>query len=83
MNLRKDELIGRDVEIVDARDPSLLGVRGRIVDETRNMIWIDIGGSEKSVAKHGTRFRFPAVGGAEVAGDEILFRPEDRTKKAR
>ena len=83
MNLRKHELIGRDVEIVEARDPSVVGVRGRIVDETRNMLRIDCGGVEKSVAKEGSRFRFPAVGGAVVAGDDILYRPEDRIKKAR
>jgi len=83
VNLRKHELIGRDVEVIAATDPSLAGLQGRIVDESRNMLRIECGGIEKSVPKHGTRFRFPAVGGAEVAGDEILFRPEDRTKKAR
>ena len=82
MNLRKHELIGRDVEVVASPDPSLLGVRGRIVDETRNMIRIDCDGLEKSVPKSGGRFRFPAVG-VEIVGDEILFRPEDRIKKAR
>ena len=83
MNLRKHELIGRDVEVVGAQDPTIVGVRGRIVDETRNMLRIDAAGTDKWVPKHGSRFRFPAVGGAEVAGDDILYRPEDRIKKAR
>ncbi len=83
MNLRKHELIGRDVEVVGARDPTIVGVRGRIVDETRNMLRIESAGSDKWVPKHGSRFRFPTVGGAEVAGDDILYRPEDRIKKAR
>lgn len=85
MNLRKHELIGREVEVVGASDPSIVGTRGRVVDETRNMLRIDCGGgAEKSVPKRGSRFRFAAVGGrVDVAGDDILYRPEDRIKKAR
>jgi len=83
VNLRKHELIGREVQVIAASDPSLTGLQGRIVDESRNMLRIDSGGRERSIPKHGTRLRFPAHGGAEVAGDDILFRPEDRTKKAR
>ena len=83
MNLRKHELIGLAVEVVRATDPSLVGLKGRVVDETRNMLLVDTGGGEKMIAKQGSRFRFEAQGGAEVEGDEIRFRPEDRIKRAR
>ncbi len=83
MNLRKHELIGLGVAIVRATDPSLVGVRGHVVDETRNLLVVDAGGREKKVPKAGSRFRFEVQGGVEVEGDEILFRPEDRVKKAR
>jgi ribonuclease P protein subunit POP4 len=83
VNLRKHELIGLQVAIVGSADPSLVGVRGLVVDETRNTLLVEASGREKRVPKRGARFRFEVQGGVEVDGDEILFRPEDRVKKAR
>ena len=83
MNLRKQELIGLSVEIVRANDPGFLGVSGRVVDETRNLLVVEVQGREKMIPKQGTRFRFEVEGGAELEGDDIRFRPEDRIKKAR
>lgn len=83
MNLRKRELIGLQVEVVSAMDPSQAHVRGRVVDETRNILVVEVQGREKRIPKHGSRFRFDVQGGLEVEGEEIRFRPEDRVKKAR
>ena len=83
MNLRKHELIGLDVEVVTATDPTQERLRGRIVDETRNTLVLEVRGDEKRIPKRGSRFRFEIQGGVEVDGDEIRFRPEDRVKKAR
>ena len=83
MNLRKHELIGLEVEVLHATDPSQAHVRGRVVDETRNTLVLEIRGDEKRIPKHGSRFRFEIQGGLEVDGEEIRFRPEDRVKKAR
>ncbi len=83
MNLRKHELIGLQVEVLRATDPSQVHVAGRVVDETRNLLVIETAGAEKRIPKEGARFRFQIQGGLEVDGDEIRFRPEDRVKKAR
>jgi len=83
VNLRKHELIGLEVEVLHATDPSQAHVRGRVVDETRNTLVLEIRGDEKRIPKHGSRFRFEIQGGLEVDGEEIRFRPEDRVKKAR
>ena len=83
MNLRKHELIGLEVEVVQATDPTQAHVRGRVVDETRNTLVLEIQGDEKRIPKHGSRFRFEIQGGLELDGEEIRFRPEDRVKKAR
>ncbi len=83
MNLRKHELIGLQVEILEATDPGQVHLTGRVVDETRNLLVIEAGGAEKRIPKQGARFRFQIEGGIEVEGDEIRFRPEDRIKKAR
>ncbi len=83
MNLRKHELIGLQVHVVKASDPSQRDLSGRVVDETRNMLVVEVCGGEKRIPKQGSRFRFDIQGGVEVDGDEIRFRPEDRVKKAR
>ncbi len=83
MNLRKHELIGLQVRVMRATDPGQRDVSGRVVDETRNMLVVEVGGVDKRIPKQGTRFRFDIQGGLEVEGDEIRFRPEDRVKKAR
>jgi len=83
MNLRKHELIGLTVEVVGATDPSQAHLRGLVVDETRNMLVLEVQGQEKRIPKQGTRFRFDVQGGFEIDGEEIRFRPEDRVKKAR
>lgn len=83
MNLRKHELIGLRVEVLNATDPSQAHLRGLVVDETRNTLVVEIQGAEKRIPKQGSRFCFEIQGGVEVDGDEIRFRPEDRVKKAR
>ncbi len=83
MSLRKHELIGLEVAVIRSTDPSLVGVRGNVVDETRNTLVVESGGREKRVPKRGTRFRFEVEGGVEIDGGDIQYRPEDRIKKAR
>jgi ribonuclease P protein subunit POP4 len=82
VNLRKHELIGLRVEVVESTDPSQRQLEGRVVDETRNTLVLEVAGEEKHIPKHGSRFRFAVQGGVEVSGDEIRYRPEDRVKKA-
>ena len=79
---RKREYIGLAVVVAGSSDPSVLGLEGTVVDETMNTFVIRGGGRDRRIQKQGARFRFPEAG-AEVIGDEIQFRPEDRVKKAR
>ena len=83
MSIRKWELIGLQVEVIGATDPSQVGLSGRVVDETMKTLIIEKEGKEKMVQKKGTVFRFDIRGGIEVHGEEILFRPEERIKRAR
>ena len=83
MNLRKHELIGLRVEVLNATDPSQAHLQGLVVDETRNTLVVESQGAEKRIPKQGSRFRFEIQGGVEVDGEEIRFRPEDRVRKAR
>ena len=83
MSIRKGELIGLQVEVIGATDPSQVGLRGRVVDETMKTIIIEKEGKEKMIQKKGAVFRFDVRGGIEVHGEDILFRPEERIKRAR
>jgi ribonuclease P protein subunit POP4 len=83
------------VRILEAPDRSHVGVAGRVVDESRNMLHIERcdGNSHESgnkpktlkVPKSGAVFEFALGDGnsVRVRGDSIAFRPEDRVKKAR
>ena len=35
------ELIGLDAKVVDSTNPSVVGIRGRVVDETRNTLGLE------------------------------------------
>ncbi len=80
--LVKHELIGLQVEVISASDPTLVGLKGRIVDETRNTLTIEGSGRERMIPKRGSVFRFEVGGKVDVEGERILFRPEDRIKRA-
>lgn len=86
-NLARHELIGLPVVVVRCTDPSLAGVAGKVVDETRNMLVLrrDGGGRLVRVAKDCSTFRFGLPGGrsAEMDGRSIRFRPEDRVKRCK
>ena len=80
------ELIGLVVDVLEHTDPTLIGLSGDVIDETKNTFLLEIGGVRKKVSKKGARFRFHIPDGDEMKtvlmdGDLIAFRPEDRTKK--
>ena len=76
----KDELIGLPVWIEQCTDPSLRGVEGIIVDETKNTLLINTPDGVKRVAKDIATF---VIDGVTVKGTDIAFRPEDRIRKIR
>ena len=83
-DIRRREFIGLEAEVLESTCAEYLGIRGRVVDETRNTLTIEQDGKEKMLPKACCKFKF--VEGSEsyiVAGDEINFRPEDRIKKVR
>lgn len=79
----KHELIGLDVKVAEATDPSQRGLQGRVVDETRNTLLIEVGGREFRIPKKGSVFVFHLDEDVLIEGDRLLYRPEDRVKKAR
>ncbi len=83
-NLIYHELIGLNVEIIDSSAESLIGIKGKVIDETKKTLMIETSDkNEKLVAKDVSIFQFEVPDGTylEVDGKILLSRPEDRIKK--
>jgi len=80
-NILRHELIGLQCDITDAKNKSLIGLRGKIIDETMKTVVIKAE-TRKRVQKKGTKFRIQ-LGDRKIVinGDFIAARPEDRIKK--
>jgi RNase P/RNase MRP subunit p29 len=74
----KGEFIGLPIEIIDHADPSVKGVTGTIIDETKNILIINSLKGMKRVTKDHAIF---CIGGVTVNGADIAYRPEDRIRK--
>jgi ribonuclease P protein subunit POP4 len=82
-NLVRHELIGLEVEVKKSTNKSQIGIKGRVVDETYNMLIIETKKGEKMVEKKSCVFVFKLPDGekVEVEGWVLVGRPEDRIKK--
>jgi len=74
------EIIGLRVWIADSDCKDLLGIEGKVVDETRNTFLVRTRTGVKRVSKAACKFVFP-VDGIVAEGKDLVARPEDRTKK--
>jgi len=80
----KDELIGRTVTVTDCTDPTWEKVSGVIIDETKNMLVIEVNGQRRRIAKEIATFVIDMAGTpVPVKGSRLQYRPEERIKKAR
>ena len=76
------ELIGLEVEVKDSTNSNQIGIRGRIVDETKNMLVIDDGKGRKMIMKKGAKFRIKLNSEyVTIKGDRINYRSHERIKK--
>lgn len=82
-NLHRHELIGLPVRVADSSHSQLIGIEGRVVNETRNTLTIEVEGEEKMIPKENATFHFtlPDKTMVEIEGKILVARPEDRIKK--
>jgi len=81
-NVFRHELIGLRAKVIDSSDPGLLGASGKIIDETRETLVIEVKGAPKVVPKSSSKFQVGLPDGQVVVpGARILGRPEDRVKR--
>ncbi len=81
-NIIRHELIGLTLKVVRARNSAIKGIRGVVVDETRNMLTINARRGKVMVPKNTATFRFDLPGGilVDVDGERLVARPENRLK---
>ncbi|MEO3992894.1 MAG: ribonuclease P protein component 1 [Desulfurococcaceae archaeon TW002] len=82
-NLVFHELVGLEVFVSSHTSSSLVGVKGLVVSESKNMLEVLSSGKVIKIPKVGGLFTFKLDDGTNVTvyGDAIVGRPEDRMKK--
>jgi len=83
-NIVRHEFIGLLVRVTDSANKALIGTEGKVIDETRNTLTIEVAGLEKTFIKDQCVFSFflpDSKKWVKVNGDVIVARPEDRIKK--
>ncbi|MCX8206318.1 MAG: ribonuclease P protein component 1 [Methanothrix sp.] len=82
-NIARHELIGLTVEVIDTPNRTMAGMRGLVVDETRNTFVIETQRGLRRVPKAHTSFIFTLPDGQKVriAGSVLISQPENRINK--
>jgi ribonuclease P protein subunit POP4 len=83
-NLVRHELIGLKVKIAGSTNKAMIGTEGKVVDETRNTLILEVLGKDKKFVKEQCVFSFYLPGSknwVKVDGSILVARPEDRIKK--
>ena len=82
-NVLVHEIIGLGARIVESTDPTLLGIYGEIIFETRNMISIRTDSAVKQIAKSAAKMIEVKTqsGACFISGSSLIGRPEDRTMR--
>lgn len=75
------ELVGKNIQVVESTNPSEIGLAGKIIDETRSTIKIEMKGKQKVLFKSNIKFRIGTENsGLIIDGKKVAKRPEERLK---
>jgi ribonuclease P protein subunit POP4 len=78
-NIRHHELIGLDTSIVQSSNPQLVGLTGKILDETKSMFSISTMAGIKMIPKCNSTWQFNLDGVfVSIDGNAITKRPYER-----
>ncbi len=81
-DLVKRELIGTYIEITDSKNPTLKGLKGKIINETKNIFTIKTEKGEKKLIKNQIKMLIKENNKKiEIEGSKLVGRLEDRLKK--
>ena len=78
-NIRSHEFIGLDTEIISSSNPQVIGLNGRIINETKSMFTINTKKGIKSISKSQNNWKFSIQDkDVIIEGTRITKRPFDR-----
>lgn len=78
-NITSHEFIGLDTEIINSSNPQIIGLNGRIVDETKSMFTINTKNGTKSIPKTTSSWKFSIDDNdIVIEGSKIARRSFDR-----
>lgn len=83
-NIFRHEFIGLRIKVANSTHDGLVGIEGKVVDETKNTILIEQDDKfVKRIPKGVATFHFNLPDGriVEIEGKIIIAHPEDRIKK--
>jgi ribonuclease P protein subunit POP4 len=81
-NLISHELIGLQAQVVESDNKQIVGLNGKIVDETKFMFSLSTANGIKRLAKSSSRWKFEFNGKeAELDGARLTRRPYERMEK--
>lgn len=80
MNPFLTDIIGSEFTITEHTDPSLKNLRGRVIDERKNIVVIEAEGRRKTIPKSRSNV---LIDGIEVDLEQIRMRPHEKMKKLR
>jgi ribonuclease P protein subunit POP4 len=81
-NITRGELIGKQIIVYEAKNPSMKNMTGKIVDETRNTIKIQTKKGIKTAMKNTVTIEIIHDGKkVRIHGEKIVGKPEERIKK--
>jgi len=83
MSTYPGELIGMSMEVLSSTNPSEVGIKGKVVDETKATLKIEVAGKiiEKIKTLLKSHLTIKLATGEIIAGKNLLKRPEERIKK--
>ena len=80
--LARSELIGLDVEVIESENRFNMGLKGKIIDETKNMFMVKTEKGRKKIIKNQCVFEFELKEkNIQINGKSLSRRPEERIKQ--
>jgi len=81
-DIAKHEIIGLSIEIVDSKNKSDVGIKGKVIDETKKTLIIEkMSGQKKTLFKNNITIQIIInKQKVRIKGTCLLGRPQDRIK---
>lgn len=80
--LERHELIGLLCRVADAKNKSIVGLHGKIINETKNTLTLEQNNRTKTILKNDAVFEFMLKNKKiTISGEKLLKRPEERIKE--